>query len=188
VAQQRAQWQAEQGAMEAERLVFLDEAGAKTNMTRLRARVKGGARAHEATPAGHWSTTTMISSLRLDGQTACMTLPGATDRAAFVEYVRRVLAPTLRPGDVVVMDNLSSHKDPRVRELIEARAASPVYLPAYSPDFNPIEKMWSKIKELLRAAKARTEEALLDALGKALEQVTPADAAGWFQSCGYVVS
>ena len=173
--------------MEAGRLVFLDESGAKTNMTRPRARVKGGARAYDSAPWGHWSTTTMISSLRLDGQTASMVLAGATDTMAFVEYVRQVLAPTLRPGDVVVMDNLSSHKDPAVRRLIETCEATLVYLPPYSPDFNPIEKMWSKIKELLRAAKARTEEALLEHIGKALEHITPHDAASWFTSCGYVI-
>lgn len=187
MAQQRAQWQAQQEEMDARRLVFLDEAGAKTNMTRLRARTKGGARAYDQTPSGHWSTTTMISALRLDGQTACMVLPGATDRAAFVQYVRHVLAPTLRPGDVVVMDNLSSHKDPLVREIIEACQARLIYLPPYSPDLNPIEKMWSKIKEALRSAKARTEEALLEAIRWALEQVTPQDAQGWFASCGYVL-
>ncbi len=173
--------------MDAGRLVFLDESGAKTNMTRLRARAKGGARAYDSAPSGHWSTTTMISSLRLDGQTACMVLPGATDRDAFVEYVRSVLAPTLWPGDVVVMDNLSSHKDPAVRRLIETCEATLVYLPAYSPDFNPIEKMWSKIKETLRGAKARTDEALFEAIGKALKQITPKDAEGWFTSCGYVI-
>jgi transposase len=173
--------------MDTERLIFLDESGAKTNMTRLRARVKGGARAYDWTPSGHWSTTTMISSLRLDGQTAAMVLDGATDRASFVEYVRQVLAPTLRPGDVVVLDNLSSHKNPAVRRLIEQRGASLTYLPPYSPDLNPIEKMWSKVKELLRGAKARTEEALFEQIGKTLERVTPDDAAGWFTSCGYVL-
>ena len=173
--------------MDAGRLVFLDESGAKTNMTRRRGRAKQGARVYDSAPSGHWSTTTMISSLRLDGQTACMVLAGATDTAAFVEYVRWVLAPTLRRGDVVVLDNLSSHKDPAVRDLIEQCAASLVYLPAYSPDFNPIEKMWSKVKELLRGAKARTEEALFEQIGKALEQVTPNDAVGWFTSCGYII-
>ena len=173
--------------MDSGRFVFIDESGAKTNMTRLRARVPGGARAYDSVPAGHWSTTTMISSLRLDGQTACMVLPGAADRAAFREYVRHVLGPTLRPGDVVVMDNLSVHKDVAVREMIEAREASLVFLPAYSPDFNPIEKMWSKVKESLRGAKARTEQKLLEHIGKALKQVTPQDAKGWFSSCGYVI-
>jgi transposase len=168
------------------RLVFLDESGAKTNMTRLRARVKGGGRAYDATPSGHWSTTTMIGSLRLDGQTACMALAGATDRAAFREYVRQVLAPTLRPGDVVVLDNLSAHKDIPALLCIETCGASVLFLPPYSPDFNPIEKMWSKVKESLRASKARTEETLVEHIGEALMKVTASDAMGWFNSCGYV--
>jgi transposase len=167
-------------------MVFLDESGAKTNMTRLRARVKGGGRAYDAAPSGHWSTTTMIGSLRLDGRTACMALAGATDRAAFREYVRHVLAPTLLPGDVVVLDNLSAHKDLPSLQLIEARGASLLFLPSYSPDFNPIEKMWSKVKESLRSSKARTEETLVEHIGKALMKVTAGDALGWFNSCGYV--
>lgn len=173
--------------MDTQRLIFLDESGAKTNMTRLRARVKGGARAYDSAPAGHWATTTMISSIRADAQTACMVVNGATDRVVFREYVRVVLAPTLRRGDVVVLDNLSAHKDSEARKLIEARGAQMVFLPAYSPDLNPIEKMWSKVKELLRGAKARTEQALVEQVGKALQQVTPSDAEGWFQSCGYVI-
>ena len=187
VQQQRSQWQAEQNEMDAQRLIFLDESGAKTNMTRLRARVKGGARAYDSVPSGHWATTTMISSIRADGQTACMVVDGATDHVVFREYVRVVLAPTLRPGDVVVLDNLSAHKDSEARKLIEARGATLVFLPAYSPDLNPIEKMWSKVKELLRGAKARTEKALVEQVGKALQQVTLSDAEGWFQSCGYVI-
>lgn len=172
--------------MAPDQMVFIDESGAKTNMTRLRARVKGGGRAHDAAPSGHWSTTTMIGSLRLDGQTACMALAGATDRAAFREFVRHVLAPTLRPGDVVVMDNLSAHKDTQVLQLIEACGASLLFLPPYSPDLNPIEKMWSKVKESLRASKARTEETLVEHIGEALTKVTASDARGWFNSCGYV--
>lgn len=173
--------------MDVGRLVFLDESGAKTNMTRLRARVKGGGRALDAAPSGHWETTTMISSLRVDGLTACMSVPGATDRVVFREYVRSVLAPTLRRGDRVVLDNLSAHQDAEARRLVESRGASLVFLPAYSPDFNPIEKMWSKVKECLRTAKARTQEALEEAIGVALTAVTPNDAEGWFQSCGYVI-
>jgi len=173
VAQQCARWRAEQGEMESRGLGFLDEAGAKTNMTRLRARVKGGARAYDSVPAGRWSTTTMISSLRLDGRPPAWYYRAPRTEGAFVEYVRSVLVPTLRPGDVVVMDNLSSHKGPTVCELIETCEATLVYLPAYSPDFNPIEKMWSKVKELLRGAKARSEEALLKAIGMALKRTTP---------------
>lgn len=188
VQQARTEWRDAQPAMNPERLVFIDESGAKTNMTRLRARVQGGGRAHDHAQAGHWATTTIIGALRADGSTACMVLPGATDRAAFGAYVEGVLVPALRQGDVVVMDNLSSHKDPRVREKIEAAGASLVYLPPYSPDFNPIEKMWSKVKELLRKAKARSEPSLFEEIGNALARVTPSDATGWFESCGYVIN
>lgn len=156
-------------------------------MTRLRARVKGGARAYDAAPSGHWSTTTMLSALRADGRTACMVVAGATDRAVFREYVRKLLVPTLQAGDVVILDNLSAHKDVQARELIQARGATLLFLPAYSPDFNPIEKMWSKLKECLRSAKARNEAAMIEQIGKALAQVTLSDARGWFGSCGYVI-
>ena len=167
------------------RLVFLDESGAKTNMTRLRGRAPRGQRVHDSAPAGHWCTTTMISSIRIDGTTACMTVEGATDTDVFEAFAGTVLAPTLNPGDMVVMDNLSPHKAPRTIRLIEQTGAQVLFLPAYSPDLNPIEKMWSKVKEFLRAAKARTEEALWAAIAAALKAVTPQDAISWFASCGY---
>jgi len=130
----------------------------------------------------------MISSVRLDGSTACMAIDGATDADVFREYVRHVLVPTLRPGDIVVLDNLSAHQDKEALELIAAAGAEVWFLPPYSPDFNPIEKMWSKIKEFLRAAKARTQEALFNAIAIALGTITANDAIGWFQSCGYGIS
>jgi transposase len=166
-------------------LVFFDESGAKTNMTRLRGWSPRGERVHDCAPAGHWCTTTMISSIRMDGTTACMTVDGATDTDVFEAFAESVLIPTLKPGDVVVMDNLSPHKAPRTIRLIEQTGVQVLFLPAYSPDLNPIEKMWSKVKEFLRAAKARTEEALWAAIAAALEAVTPQDAIGWFASCGY---
>lgn len=129
----------------------------------------------------------MISSIRLNGSTACMTLDGATDAVAFRAYVESVLVPTLRPGDLVIMDNLSAHKTPGIIALIEKAGAHVRFLPAYSPDFNPIEKMWSKVKEFLRSVKARTEEALWAAIAAALAAVTAEDAAGWFASCGYSI-
>ncbi len=128
----------------------------------------------------------MISSIRLDGETACMAIDGATTAEVFREYVRQVLVPTLRPGDLVVLDNLSAHKDREALQLIESAGAVVRFLPPYSPDLNPIEKMWSKVKEFLRAAKARTQEALLAAIAAALKTITPTDAKGWFTSCGYV--
>jgi transposase len=127
----------------------------------------------------------MISSIRLDGTTACMTIEGATDTEVFRAYVAGVLCPTLRPGDLVVMDNLAPHKSDPTLELIAAAGAQVLFLPAYSPDLNPIEKMWSKVKGHLRSAEARTPEELVAAVGAALTQVTPKDALGWFASCGY---
>jgi transposase len=129
--------------------------------------------------------TTMISSIRLDGSTACMAVDGATDKEVFREYVRHVLLPTLRTGDIVVLDNLGAHKDRGAIETIKSAGAVVCFLPPYSPDFNPIEKMWSKIKEFLRAAKARTFDALLAAIANALKTITAQDAQGWFESCGY---
>ena len=127
----------------------------------------------------------MISSIRVDGSTACMTVDGATTTEVFRAYVATVLIPTLRPGDVVILDNLSPHKDEETIRLIEPAGARVQHLPPYSPDFNPIENMWSKVKERLRAAKARTEKALWDAIAEALRQVTPSDARNWFAACGY---
>ena len=154
-------------------------------MTRLRGRAPRGERVHASSPYGHWQTTTMISSIRLDGSTACMTLEGATDTEAFRAYICEVLCPTLQPGDLVVMDNLSPHKSDHTIALIAATGAEVLFLPPYSPDLNPIEKMWSKIKALLRSAEARTPADLVTAIGFALARVTPQDALGWFTSCGY---
>lgn len=127
----------------------------------------------------------MISSIRLDGTTACMALEGTTDTESFRAYVSQVLLPTLRPGDLVIMDNLSPHKSDPTLALIKNAGAQVLFLPAYSPDLNPIEKMWSKIKSLLRTAEARTPADLITAIGQALAKVTSQDALGWFVSCGY---
>jgi len=154
-------------------------------MTRLRGRSPRGQRCHASTPCGRWQSTTMISSIRLDGSTACMTIAGATDTEVFRAYVREVLCPTLRPGDLVIMDNLAPHKSDPTLELIAAAGAKVRFLPAYSPDLNPIEKMWSKVKSSLRAAEARTPDELVTAIGNALAKVTAQDALGWFASCGY---
>jgi transposase len=163
----------------------LDESGAKTNLTRLCGRAPKGERVHASAPQGHWQTTTMISSLRWDGSTACLTIDGATDTEVFQTYVREVLRPTLRPGDVVVMDNLSPHKNSETRNLIIQAGAEVLFLPPYSPDLNPIEKMWSKVKAFLRSVEARTQAALIEAIGLALQTVTAQDAINWFASCGY---
>jgi len=127
----------------------------------------------------------MISSIRLDGSTACMAIEGATDTEVFQTYVREVLCPPLRPGDVLVMDNLGAHKNQETLDLITQTGAQVLFLPAYSPDLNPIEKMWSKVKNFLRSAEARTHAALIEAIGIALQTVTSQDAMNWFASCGY---
>jgi transposase len=154
-------------------------------MTRLRGRSPRGERLVCHAPHGHWRTTTMISSVRLDGTTACMTIEGATNTEVFYAYVREVLVPSLRPGDIVILDNLGAHKNERTIALIEAAGAEARFLPAYSPDLNPIEMMWSKVKALLRKAQARNHTDLLVAISSALNAVTPADALGWFAACGY---
>ena len=154
-------------------------------MTRRRGRAPRGQRCHASAPCGHWQTTTMISSIRLDGSTACMAISGATNTEVFRTYVREVLCPELRPGDLVIMDNLAPHKSDATLALIARAGAEAVFLPAYSPDFNPIEKMWSKLKNSLRSSEARTPEELIPAIAAALAKVTHKDAMGWFASCGY---
>ena len=163
----------------------MDESGAKTNLTRLRGRAQRGQRVHAKTPQAYWQTTTMIGALRLDGSTACMALEGPTDAEVFRAYIEQVLAPKLQEGDVVIMDNLSPHKSELTLSLIRQTGAQVLFLPAYSPDLNPIEKMWSKVKNFLRSAEARTQVALTEAIGAALATVTPQDAMNWFGSCGY---
>jgi transposase len=167
-------------------LVFIDESSARTNMTRLRGRVRGGQRLHDHTPGSHWHTVTMLGSIRLDGVTSCLVIEGATDSDVFREYVRQVLSPTLRPGDIVICDNLAAHRDIETQKLIEARGAELRFLPAYSPDLNPIEMMWSKVKASLRQAKARTDPELLTAIAGALQSVSAADAQGFFRHAGYM--
>lgn len=154
-------------------------------MTRLRGRAARGQRVHASHPHGHWHTTTMLAAVRWDGSTACMTIDGATDTEVFHAYVAQVLVPTLRPGDIVILDNLAAHKDDRTEALITAVGAEVRFLPPYSPDFNPIEKMWSKVKNSLRSAEARTLPELQKAVAAALEKVTAQDARGWWVSCGY---
>jgi transposase len=155
-------------------------------MTRTHGRAAPGIRVVDYIPAGHWCTTTLIGALRLDGTTASMVIEGSTDTDVFMAYVHQVLAPSLRPGDIVVADNLSAHKAPAVAEAIQAVGAELWYLPPYSPDLNPIEKMWSKVKAFLKKMKARTSEALDKAISMALKQITSQDALGWFKESSYV--
>ena len=128
----------------------------------------------------------MLSSIRLDGETESILFEGAVDGAMFEAYIEQILGPSLRPGDIVVLDNLTSHKSQVAQAFVESRSASYLFLPAYSPDFNPIEKMWSKVKQILRSLQARTPEELFDAVAKALNMVTADDDQGWFTSCGYI--
>jgi transposase len=167
--------------------VFIDESGAKTDMTRLYGRASRGQRAHDSAPRGHWATRTIIGAMRLDGQTACMSVDAAVDGDIFEAYARRVLCPTLRPGDIVVLDNLAVHKRPRVAGLIHGCGARLMPLPPYSPDLNPIEKMWGKVKSILRSKAARTSRALHAAIAHALRQITAKDARSFFVSCGYTI-
>ena len=166
-------------------MIFLDESAAKTNLTRLCGRAPRGQRVHAKHPQGHWNTTTLIGSIRWDGSTACMTIEGAADTEVFQAYVRQVLCPTLRPGDIVIMDNLSPHKSELALALLTQAEVQILFLPAYSPDLNPIEKMCSKVKACLRSAEARTQPALIQAIALALASVTRQDAINWFASCGY---
>lgn len=185
IAKSREEWHEFQTVVDAERLVFLDESGLKTNMTRLYGRAQGGQRCLDSTPCGHWETVTILSSIRLDSSTESLIFEGAVDRKMFDAYVKEVLAPTLRPGDIVIMDNLNAHKSQDACEIIRKRQAEVLFLPAYSPDLNPIEKMWSKVKQILRGIKPRTEDDLFTATGTALSAITASDAQGWFESCGY---
>jgi len=154
-------------------------------MTRLRGRCAKGKRLHAHAPHGHWRTTTMISSARMDGSSACMTIEGATDAAVFHIYTKEDLCPTLRPADTVIMDKLGAHKSASTIALIEQCGARVECLPAYSPELNPIEMMWSKLKASLRDTQARTHEALLAAIDQGLRNITSKDASHWFAHCGY---
>ena len=167
--------------------VFLDESGAQSNMTRLYGRAPIGERCNDHTPHGHWKTTTLLSAMRLAGviEPATVIYDGPINRVTFEGYVAQYLAPSLRGGDVVVMDNLSAHKSPAVTEAIEAANATVWYLPPYSPDLNPIEKLWSKVKSWLRRVAARTFDAIGRALVDALRSVTPGECANYLHSCGY---
>ena len=165
--------------------MFIDEAGSHIAMTREYARAPLGERAHGAVPRNAGTVTTMIGALDLGGVRAMMTVEGATDEDVFGAFVERVLARKLSPGDIVVLDNVGAHRTARVRALLEATGASVLYLPPYSPDLNPIELCWSKLKGLLREFGARSREALDAAIQRAMDLVDRHDAAGWFRHCGY---
>jgi len=171
--------------VEIERLVFVDEMGTNTSLSPIYAWAPKGQRAYWSVPRNRGANTTLLSSMSVEGMGPSLSVEGPTTSVVFEAYVQQVLAPSLRGGQVVVMDNLSAHKGERVKELIEGRGCELIYLPSYSPDLNPIEEVFSKIKRLVRKAEARTKEALIEAIGSALSAVSSGDAHRFFEHCGY---
>ena len=167
--------------------MFLDESGVTTEMTRRYGWAPRPQRVSEAVPAGHWRTLTVLAALTLEGVLASMTIESPTDGDVFLAFLEQVLGPKLQPGHVVVLDNLGAHKVEGVRGLIESRGAQLLYLPPYSPDFNPIEQAWSKVKQLLRGAKARLLDQLEPAIARSIAAITPQNAQAFFRHCGYGV-
>ncbi len=182
----RAAWRALVARkVDAERLVFVDEMGANVSLFPLYAWSRRGERAMGSAPRNWGKNVTLLASITAGGMGPCLAVEGATTREVFETYLERVLAPELKPGQVVVMDNLSAHKGGRVRQIVEGGGCELAYLPPYSPDLNPIEQAFSKVKGLLRKAEARTGGALVGAMGRALDAVTANDARGFFGHCGY---
>jgi transposase len=185
VAARRAEWRAGQPGLDPARLKFIDETWAATNMARRYGRSPKGQRLVCPVPYGHWKTTTFVAALGVGGLTAPMVIDGAMTGELFTAYVEQVLAPTLRPGDVVVLDNLAAHKRASARRAVEAAGATVAFLPPYSPDLNPIELAFSKLKALLRKAGRRTVDGLWEFLGQALDAFTPDECRNYFRHCGY---
>lgn len=184
----RDTWRALAPALDPAHLVFLDESGLVTNLLRLYGRSRCGTRLIDHTPYGHWQTSTLLAALRLEGLTAPGVLDGPVDGPSFHAYVEQVLVPTLRPGDVVVLDNLGAHHGADVRTAIEAVGARLLFLPPYSPDFNPIELCFAKLKAILRAARARTFEDLCRVVAASLARFVTEECARYFRHCGYAVA
>jgi transposase len=184
-ATKRAAWWAEIATVQPKDLVFVDECGSHIALTRLYARAKGGARAVGVLPRNHGTPTTLVVALGPTGLGAVLSFPGALDRAAFRVYVRDLLGPTLRPGQTVVVDNLTVHKDPRIAELLGERGCALRFLPPYSPDFTPVELAIGKLKTTLRRLAPRAQDALDRAITTAVDEITPQDARHWFKHCGY---
>jgi len=185
VKARRRAWSQGQPDLDPSRLIFIDETSASTKMARLRGRARKGERCRASVPHGHWKTTTFTAGLRLEGLTAPMLLDGPMNGAAFLAYAEQVLAPELQPGDLVIMDNLPAHKISAVRAAIEKTGASLLLLPPYSPDFNPIEMAFSKLKALLRKAAARTIDDLWRVIADCLGQFSPTQCRNYFQAAGY---
>jgi transposase len=185
VLQMRDDWRGDMESVDHRRLIFIDETGTNRGMARRYARAEGEARAHGSAPKNCGENVSLIGSLAADGETTAMNVLGSVDADVFCVYIDDILAPTLRSGDIVVMDNCTVHKDERTRASIEARGATLRFLPPYSPDMNPIEECWSKVKTILRSFAARTLDGLYKATDIALAAITPEDAKGWFGDCGY---
>jgi transposase len=185
VAAARVEWAQSQAELDPERLVFIDETGTSTNMARPRGRAPRGERLIGKVPHGHWKTTTFVAGLRSTALTAPGVIDGPMNGNAFLAYVEQILTPSLSPGDVVVMDNLSAHKVPGIREAIEAAGATLLYLPPYSPDFNPIEQLFAKLKALLRKAAERSLEALWGRIAELLDAFTSSECTNYFRNAGY---
>ena len=181
----RRAWVEAQPGLDPEKLVFVDETGASTKMARRSGRALRGHRCRAPVPHGHWKTTTFVGALGLNGMTAPMVLDGAMHGAAFLAYVDKVLVPILKPGDIVVMDNLACHRSAAAREAIQRAGAELRFLPPYSPDFNPIEMAFSKLKASLKRRAARTLPELWDAIGEATDTFTPAECQNYFAAAGY---
>jgi len=185
VAAARERWRGDQLSLDPAHLVFIDETGTSTNMARTRGRAKRGCRLVGRVPHGHWKITTFVAGLRRDGLSAPFVIDRPMNGTIFLAYVTRCLVPTLRSGDIVVMDNLKPHKTKGVREAIEAAGATLLYLPPYSPDLNPIELAFAKLKALLRKAAERTIETLWNRIGALLDDFTPSECASYFRHDGY---
>lgn len=185
MAAARERWRSGQGQLDPDRLVFVDETGTSTNMARFRGRCPRGQRLIGKVPHGHWKITTFVAGLRRNVVTAPFVIDRPMNSAIFKAYLEECLAPTLRPGDIVVMDNLSSHKSDDVRQIIEVNGASLLYLPPYSPDFNPIEQVFSKLKAHLRKAAERSIPDLWDRIGAILHTVSPEECKNFFTHAGY---
>ena len=185
VAEGRTRWREGAPSLDPTRLVFIDETWTKTNMTRARGRAPSGVRLVAAAPHGHWKTTTFIAALRADGLTAPLVVDGAVNGETFEAYIRQFVVPTLTPGDAVVMDNLAAHKRAGVREAIEAAGCRLLFLPPYSPDLNPIEQAFAKLKALLRKAGERTFEGLWRRLGRLVAEFTPRECRNFIAHSGY---
>jgi transposase len=186
--QARARWRERVRLLSPSKLLFVDECGTNVGLAPLRARAPKGERAYGKAPRNRGKNTTLLASMGPGGMGPCLAVEGGTTKAVFEAYVERILAPSLSPGQVVVLDNLSAHKGDKARELVEERGGKLLFLPSYSPDFSPIEEAFGKLKALLRRGKARTKEALLQAIGRALDAITSEDAKGWFGHCGYVIA